>query len=220
MGQCIAKKVTIDSIVRLPKIDIIGISAFICRYFAAGVHFGALGGTYPIKSHREAVLKMKLGLEPGTSSFTSETLYSTELFQLAGNIKFLWDCKYLKIFFKQQFSKFSHFLLYSRKTNPIMITFLVCLALLVAAYFTYGRYLERLAGPMQGVLVPSGRVVRRRGLYSDADVEDFPRPTAQYRRSGADFGGAVLGAAYSPWRFSGSRSAGFSWARPMTLSPA
>ena len=32
-----------------------------------------------------------------------------------------------------------------------------------------------------------GRVVRRRGLYSDADVEDFPRPTAQYRRSGADF---------------------------------
>ena len=27
-----------------------------------------------------------------------------------------------------------------------MITFLVCLALLVTAYFTYGRYLERLVG--------------------------------------------------------------------------
>ena len=27
-----------------------------------------------------------------------------------------------------------------------MVTFLLCLALLVAAYFTYGRYLERLAG--------------------------------------------------------------------------
>ena len=36
-----------------------------------------------------------------------------------------------------------------------MITFLVCLALLVAAYFTYGRYLERLCGADAGRPVPS-----------------------------------------------------------------
>lgn len=52
-----------------------------------------------------------------------------------------------KIFFSQQFYENSLFSCYIRvKTdrNCNMTTFLVCLALLIAAYFTYGRYLERL----------------------------------------------------------------------------
>ena len=32
-----------------------------------------------------------------------------------------------------------------------------------------------------------GHVVRRSGLYPDADVEDFPHTAAQYRGAGADF---------------------------------
>ena len=36
-----------------------------------------------------------------------------------------------------------------------MITFLGCLGLLVAAYFTYGRYLERLCGVDAARPVPS-----------------------------------------------------------------
>ena len=39
-----------------------------------------------------------------------------------------------------------------------MITFLVCLALLVAAYFTYGRYLERLVGIDPAAPTPCSRL--------------------------------------------------------------
>ena len=39
-----------------------------------------------------------------------------------------------------------------------MITFLVCLALLVTAYFTYGRYLERLVGIDPAARTPCSRL--------------------------------------------------------------
>lgn len=80
-----------------------------------------------------------------------------------------------------------------------MITFLGCLGLLVAAYFTYGRYLERLCG-----VVLRGLCLRPRrstgGLYPDADVEDFSHTAAQYRGAGADFR-CRAGAAYGPVAF-------------------
>ena len=39
-----------------------------------------------------------------------------------------------------------------------MITFLVCLAALVTAYFTYGKYLERLADTDPGRATPARRM--------------------------------------------------------------
>ena len=50
-----------------------------------------------------------------------------------------------------------------------MITFLVCLALLVAAYFTYGRYLERLVGIDPAAPTPCSR------LYDGVDYVPLPR---------------------------------------------
>ena len=50
-----------------------------------------------------------------------------------------------------------------------MTTFLVCLALLVAAYFTYGRYLERLVGINPEAETPCSR------LYDGVDYVPLPR---------------------------------------------
>lgn len=50
-----------------------------------------------------------------------------------------------------------------------MITFLVCLALLVTAYFTYGRYLERLVGIDPAARTPCSR------LYDGVDYVPLPR---------------------------------------------
>ncbi len=50
-----------------------------------------------------------------------------------------------------------------------MITFFICLALLVASYFTYGRYLERVAGIDPARPVPSA--TRRDGV----DYVPMPR---------------------------------------------
>lgn len=81
-----------------------------------------------------------------------------------------------------------------------MITFLVCLTLLITAYFTYGRYLERLCGVDPERPVPSA---------SDFDGVDYiPLPAwktfliqlLNIAGLGPIFG-AVLGAAYGPVAF-------------------
>lgn len=81
-----------------------------------------------------------------------------------------------------------------------MITFLVCLTLLVAAYFTYGRYLERLVGVDDKAQTPCWR------LGDGVDYVPLPRwrifliQLLNIAGLGPIFG-AVLGAAYGPVAF-------------------
>lgn len=81
-----------------------------------------------------------------------------------------------------------------------MITFLVCLALLVGAYFTYGRYLERLVRIDPQAATPCQR------LYDGVDYVPLPRwrifliQLLNIAGLGPIFG-AVLGAAYGPVAF-------------------
>lgn len=81
-----------------------------------------------------------------------------------------------------------------------MITFLVCLALLVTAYFTYGRYLERQAGADASAEMPCRR------LYDGVDYVPLPRWRAfliqllNIAGTGPIFG-AVLGACFGPVAF-------------------
>ena len=114
----------------------------------------------------------------------------------------LWDCKYLKKnYFMQQFCKKFHYSSYLRvKSDRDMITFLVCLALLVTAYFTYGRYLERQAGADASAEMPCRR------LYDGVDYVPLPRWRAfliqllNIAGTGPIFG-AVLGACFGPVAF-------------------
>lgn len=81
-----------------------------------------------------------------------------------------------------------------------MITFLLCLALLITAYFTYGRYLERLAGADGAASTPSSR------LYDGVDYVPLPRwrifliQLLNIAGTGPIFG-AVLGACFGPVAF-------------------
>ena len=81
-----------------------------------------------------------------------------------------------------------------------MIAFLVCLALLVAAYFTYGRYLERVCRIDPTADVPSRR------LYDGVDYVPMPRwrvfliQLLNIAGIGPIFG-AILGACFGPVAF-------------------
>ncbi|MFR9524316.1 MAG: carbon starvation CstA family protein [Rikenellaceae bacterium] len=81
-----------------------------------------------------------------------------------------------------------------------MITFLICLALLVGAYFTYGKYLERVCGVDSTAVVPS------RKSFDGVDFMPLPRwktfliQLLNIAGLGPIFG-AILGAAYGPIAF-------------------
>lgn len=81
-----------------------------------------------------------------------------------------------------------------------MITFICCLALLVAAYFGYGRYLEKVAGIDPTAEVPSKR------LYDGVDYVPMPRwrifliQLLNIAGIGPIFG-AILGACFGPVAF-------------------
>ena len=81
-----------------------------------------------------------------------------------------------------------------------MITFLICLVLLVAAYFTYGRYLERLAGIDEQAVTPCRR------LADGVDYVELPRwrifliQLLNIAGTGPIFG-AILGACFGPVAF-------------------
>lgn len=81
-----------------------------------------------------------------------------------------------------------------------MITFLVCLAALVAAYFTYGKYLEKVCGIDAANPVPS------KTMYDGVDYIPMPRwkvfliQLLNIAGLGPIFG-ALLGAAYGPVAF-------------------
>ena len=81
-----------------------------------------------------------------------------------------------------------------------MITFIICLVLLVAAYFTYGRYLERVCNINPKAAVPS------QALYDGVDYVPMPRwrtfliQLLNIAGTGPIFG-AILGACYGPVAF-------------------
>lgn len=81
-----------------------------------------------------------------------------------------------------------------------MITFLICLVALVAAYFLYGRYLDRVAGIRNTTEVPS------KTMFDGVDYIPMPRwktfliQLLNIAGLGPIFG-ALLGAAYGPVAF-------------------
>lgn len=81
-----------------------------------------------------------------------------------------------------------------------MITFILCLVLLVAAYFSYGRYLEHVCKIDSSAEVPSKR------LYDGVDYVPMPRwrvfliQLLNIAGTGPIFG-AILGACYGPVAF-------------------
>lgn len=81
-----------------------------------------------------------------------------------------------------------------------MITFLICLALLVTAYFTYGKYLERQAGADDSIATPCRR------MADGVDYMPLPRwrvfliQLLNIAGTGPIFG-AILGACFGPVAF-------------------
>ena len=78
-----------------------------------------------------------------------------------------------------------------------MLTFLVCLTALVIAYFTYGRYLERVVSDRSG----GHETYRAKRSYDGVDYVPLPRwrifpdPAAQHRRATARSSARCSGAA-------------------------
>lgn len=88
----------------------------------------------------------------------------------------------------------------SNKTYSIMITFLICLSLLIIGYFTYGKFIARFFGATDTKITPAMRM---------ADgVDYFPMPTwkiftiefLNIAGLGPIFG-AILGAMYGPMAY-------------------
>ena len=81
-----------------------------------------------------------------------------------------------------------------------MITFICCLVLLVVAYFTYGKYLDKVLKIDAKASVPSER------LYDGVDYVPMPRwrtfliQLLNIAGTGPIFG-AILGACYGPVAF-------------------
>ena len=81
-----------------------------------------------------------------------------------------------------------------------MITFLLCLALLVVAYFSYGKYLDKVCNINPKAEVPSAK------LYDGVDYVPMPRwrtfliQLLNIAGTGPIFG-AILGACYGPVAF-------------------
>lgn len=81
-----------------------------------------------------------------------------------------------------------------------MITFLICLALLITAYFTYGRYLEKKVGVDAAAATPCTK------LYDGVDYVPLPRwrvfliQLLNIAGTGPIFG-AILGACFGPVAF-------------------
>ena len=104
----------------------------------------------------------------------------------------LWDCKYLKKYF-------------SRNNFRKILAFLAIFASKLTENRPGYDYFPGVPGAPRGSIFhlrtlsrtpvrrgccaacAFGHVVRRSGLYPDADVEDFPHTAAQYRGAGADF---------------------------------
>ena len=99
-----------------------------------------------------------------------------------------------------KFFVLSHYHNNHTSTTDTMITFLVCLALLIAAYFTYGRYLDRVAGIRNTAEVPS------KTHFDGVDYIPMPRwktfliQLLNIAGLGPIFG-ALLGAVYGPVAF-------------------
>ena len=81
-----------------------------------------------------------------------------------------------------------------------MITFLLCLALLVGAYFTYGRYLERLAGVDPDRQTPCSRLADGIDYIRMPRWRTFLIQLLNIAGTGPIFG-AILGACFGPVAF-------------------
>ena len=81
-----------------------------------------------------------------------------------------------------------------------MVTFLICLTLLVAAYFTYGRFMERLVGIDPAAPTPAKRMADGVDYVAMPRWRIFLIQLLNIAGLGPIFG-AVLGAAYGPVAF-------------------
>lgn len=81
-----------------------------------------------------------------------------------------------------------------------MITFLICLTLLVTAYFTYGRYVEQLSGLKPTDQVPSATMADGVDYVPLPLWKTFMIQLLNIAGAGPIFG-AILGAAYGPVAF-------------------